>query len=205
MKHLLFIIAIFCAFASFAQAPTFDTVYTKQVSANFYEVKRYEWADGRYNESGTLLGDSLQTFTVMRDRYAQRAKDMAIEVQSIVTFPKELTAIRRESDRVETLTGRNPLDSLQAQNLEYFTGNTWVIRGDTSQNISFNQTAAGQFRYRVNNGTNRNAVIYGKSIVLLTAYPKTGQNTILYNNASGRFITTNNRLRIQKANETARK
>jgi len=201
MKQLLSVIALICAFSVSAQAPVFDTVYTTQVGAKFYEIKRFEWADGRYNESGTLLGDSLQTFTVMRDRYDQRAKDMAIEVQSIATFPKELTAIRREADRVETLTGRNPLDSLQAQNLEYFTGNTWVIRGDTSQNISFNQTAAGQFRYRVNSGTNRNAIIYGKSIILLTAYPKTGQNTIFFDNANGRFITTNNRLRIQKAVE----
>jgi hypothetical protein len=189
-------ILFFAAIAATAQAQT-DTSYIRQVGGLFYTVTRTDFADGGYTESQRLVGDSIGLYNQYRNSIEQQGKDMAVEVGFISGYSRRLTGLPRDGARIRTLTGRDPVDSLRLDSLTraHFTNQTWAIRGDTSQTISFNFTAAGVLRYRINNGANRNAQVIGTSILRLTGYPAQNRNTDFYL-VNRRYIRADNRLRI---------
>ena len=199
MKNILFLLAFLPLFA-FGQTPLSDTTYVKQIGVNFYEVTRFVYdTDGNeYNERQKLIGDSITLYTVRKNKFEQRGKDLAIEVQATSTFGKEITAILRQSDRTEALTGINPLDSLQKENIEYYTGNTFQILGDSIEELAFTVTAAGNLRCKVNNGTNKNVTVIGREVVRINNYPTQGKSTDFFSNGRAIFLTQDGKKRIRR-------
>lgn len=208
MKNIIFaILALLFPFAMSAQSVVSDTTYTAKVGSLFYEVTRYNYsADGNdYAIRQRLIGDSSALYAVRKSAYENRGRELAIEVQATATFARRINDIIRESERTKTLTGRSPLDTLQKENITLYTGNQWVIRGDTAQTITFSVTAGGLLRYRIDGGALRTADVIGASVVRLRNYPANGRNTDFFDNGKGRFITQDNRLRIQRVNEQQRR
>lgn len=203
-KLIFKIIAFFIAFSpalTFAQAVVSDTVYTEQKSNGlFYKTTVYYYDDARLDfiMQSRLIGDSTALYETNKTAFEQRGSDMSVEVRSTATFSREITAIVRENNKVKASTGKSPLDSLQKENIEYFTSGTWTVRGDTSQNIAFTVTAAGQLRYRINNGTARNATVIGKHIVRLINYDGTNKDRDFFFNGKTWFITQDNKRRLQR-------
>lgn len=205
MKNILTFFALIFAFAANAQV-TFDTTYIRQTGALFYNITRVEYANGNYSESAQLIGDTAAVYTQSRSRIEQRGRDMGIEVAATATFGREFTNIRTQAAQIATLTGKNPVDDLRTDSTTraHYTLQTWVIRGDTSQNISFNYTASGLLRYRINNGTNRNAQVIGTSVIRLLGYPTASQNTDFFLTRPNRYLTQDGKRRIVLSNQANR-
>lgn len=198
-KYILFFFAAITAATATAQSDgRTDTSYIQQVGRIFFTVTRVDFPNGTYRESRDIIGDSMALFSQYRNTTEQQAKDMATEVSFISGYARRITGLIRDGERIRTLTGRNPVDSLRLDSATraHYTGRTWLIRGDTAQNISFNYTAAGALRYRINNGANQPAIPIGRAIVRLRHYPSSGRDTDFYLVAPNRYIVTSGRLRI---------
>lgn len=204
MKHLFVLFALFCAFYVSAQTPT-DTTYYVNESGNWFKVRAINYANQSRNLNYEFIGDSVALYESNLSTTGQRIADMAVEVQSIANFTKELNQITTTNTQVRIASGKNFLDTLYSQNKDWYLQGTWVMRGEDSGTFVFSETAAGQLRYSFNGGTIRNATPYGKSAVILAGYPAAGKTTIFWYNGKNWMQRADAKLRLVRTAPTSRK
>jgi len=204
MKHLLSVIALICAFSVSAQVAE-DTTYFAKESGFWFKVRAIKYANQNRNLSYEYIGDSVSLYNYNFNAQSQRITEMAIEVQSVAKFTKELNQVSAINAQTRTASGKNFLDSLYAQNKDWYLAGTWVMRGEDSGTFAFTETAAGQLRYSFNGGTARNATPFGKQAVILTGYPTTGKTTVLWFDGKNWMMRADAKLRIVRTDPTARK
>jgi hypothetical protein len=164
-----------------------DTTYVSNNAANFYKVHRVVYDNGAYLEDAQLAGDSLQLYQNGRNYIADLASQFAGTIANTYNYSQRVTAIFRESDRIQALTGRNPIDSLRADNEALWLG-TWNVRGDTSQVITISKISTGAYRWRIGTGTLRVAQPIANTIIRLNNYPVSGKFTDFFRIAGDRYI-----------------
>jgi len=204
MKHLLSIIALFCAFSVSAQIAE-DTTYFAKENGQWFKIRSIQYANQNRNLNYEFVGDSTALYNSNLNTTGQRVADMAIEVQSTANFTKELNQISITNTQVRTASGQNFLDTLYAQNKDWYLTGTWAMRGEDSGTFAFSETAAGQLRYSFNGGTIRNATPYGKQAVILAGYPIAGKTTIFWYNGKNWMQRADAKLRLVRTAPTARK
>ena len=187
MKHILSIFIAFFAFQLSAQMVVIDTTYISNTSGKYYKVHRIVYDNGAYTEDAQLAGDSLQLYQNGKNFIADRASMFAGTIASTYDFSQRITAIFRESDRIQSLTGRNPVDSLRADNEALWLG-TWNVRGDTQQVVVISKTATGAYRWRIGTGTLRVAQPIANTVIRLNNYPVSGRSTDFFRIAGDRYI-----------------
>ncbi len=204
MKHLIVIIALFCAFSVSAQIAE-DTTYFSKENGQWFKVRAIQYANQNRNLNYEFVGDSVALYNSNLNTTGQRVADMAVEVQSTANFTKELNRIATTNTQVRTASGQNFLDTLYTQNKDWYLTGTWVMRGEDSGAFVFSETLAGQLRYSFNGGTIRNATPYGKQAVILAGYPIAGKTTIFWYNGKNLMQRADAKLRLVRTAPTARK
>lgn len=197
MKQLTFLFLCISISLHAQNAPGVDTTYIKQVGNTFFAVQRTTYDNGNYTEAQNIVGDTAQLYQQFKNVAQQRATTMANDIRITSQYTRQITAIFRESDNTQALIGMNPIDSLRAENIDFWTG-TWNVRGDTAQTITISKTNAGLLRYKVNSGTFKAAQVIGRSVIRLNNYPNTGTSTDFYFYEGVKFIQTNGRRWIIK-------
>jgi len=187
MKHILSIFIAFFAFQLSAQMVVIDTTYISNTSGKYYKVHRIVYDNGAYAEDAQLAGDSLQLYQNGKNFIADRASMFAGTIASTYDFSQRITAIFRESDRIQSLTGRNPVDSLRADNEALWLG-SWNVRGDTQQVIVISKIATGAYRWRIGTQTARVAQPIANTVIRLNNYPVSGRSTDFFRIAGDRYI-----------------
>jgi hypothetical protein len=187
MKHILSIFIAFFAFQLSAQMVVIDTTYISNTAGKYYKVHRIVYDNGAYTEDAQLAGDSLQLYQNGKNFIADRASMFAGTIASTYDFSQRITAIFRESDRIQSLTGRNPVDSLRADNESLWLG-SWNVRGDTQQVIVISKIATGAYRWRIGTGTLRVAQPIANTVIRLNNYPASGRSTDFFRIAGDRYI-----------------
>jgi len=203
MKNIFIFISVLFTTQTFSQ----DTTYIRQIGSNFYNVVKYEYENGGYTEIQTFIGDSLSLFQVNKEKFNRNGNDMAIEVKATSTFVKKINEIFRESDRIKTLTGRNPIDSLRldTENRSHFTSKQWVVRGEVNQTIVFTYTNGGLLRYKIDANPNQTARCIGIWIIRLLDYPTTNTYTDFFMVSPDLYMTQDAKRIIRLRPQTARK
>jgi hypothetical protein len=187
MKHILSIFIAFFAFQLSAQMVVIDTTYISNTSGKYYKVHRIVYDNGAYAEDAQLAGDSLQLYQNGKNFIADRASMFAGAIATTYDFSQRITAIFRESDRIQSLTGRNPVDSLRADNEALWLG-SWNVRGDTQQVIVISKAATGAYRWRIGTGTLRVAQPIANTVIRLNNYPVSGRSTDFFRIAGDKYI-----------------
>lgn len=187
MKHILSIFIAFFAVQLSAQMVVIDTTYISNTNGKYYKVHRIVYDNGAYAEDAQLAGDSLQLYQNGKNFIADRASMFAGTIASTYDFSQRITAIFRESDRIQSLTGRNPVDSLRADNEALWLG-SWNVRGDTQQVIVISKIATGAYRWRIGTGTLRVAQPIANTVIRLNNYPTSGRSTDFFRIAGDRYI-----------------
>jgi hypothetical protein len=187
MKHILSIFIAFFAFQLSAQMVVIDTTYISNTAGKYYKVHRIVYDNGAYTEDAQLAGDSLQLYQNGKNFIADRASMFAGTIATTYDFSQRITAIFRESDRIQSLTGRNPVDSLRADNEALWLG-SWNVRGDTQQVIVISKAATGAYRWRIGTGTLRVAQPIANTVIRLNNYPVSGRSTDFFRIAGDRYI-----------------
>ena len=187
MKHILSIFIAFFAVQLSAQMVVIDTTYISNTSGKYYKVHRIVYDNGAYAEDAQLAGDSLQLYQNGKNFIADRASMFAGTIATTYDFSQRITAIFRESDRIQSLTGRNPVDSLRADNESLWLG-SWNVRGDTQQVIVISKAATGAYRWRIGTGTLRVAQPIANTVIRLNNYPVSGRSTDFFRIAGDRYI-----------------
>ena len=187
MKHILSIFIAFFAFQLSAQMVVIDTTYISNAAGKYYKVHRVVYDNGAYTEDAQLAGDSLQLYQNGKNFIADRASMFAGTIATTYDFSQRITAIFRESDRIQSLTGRNPVDSLRADNEALWLG-SWNVRGDTQQVIVISKAATGAYRWRIGTGTLRVAQPIANTVIRLNNYPASGRSTDFFRIAGDRYI-----------------
>lgn len=187
MKHILSIFIAFFAVQLSAQMVVIDTTYISNTNGKYYKVHRIVYDNGAYAEDAQLAGDSLQLYQNGKNFIADRASMFAGTIASTYDFSQRITAIFRESDRIQSLTGRNPVDSLRSDNESLWLG-SWNVRGDTQQVIVISKIATGAYRWRIGTGTLRVAQPIANTVIRLNNYPTSGRSTDFFRIAGDRYI-----------------
>ncbi|MFO0204275.1 MAG: hypothetical protein ACK528_14230 [Alphaproteobacteria bacterium] len=187
MKHILFFCAMIFAHIAIGQVVTLDTTYITNNAGKYYKVHRVVYSTGAYAEDAQLAGDSLQLYEQGKGYIANLAATFASDINSTWNYSQRVTAIFRESDRIQSLTGRNPVDSLRADNESLWLG-SWNVRGDTQQVVVISKTATGAYRWRIGTGTLRVAQPIANTVIRLNNYPTSGRSTDFFRIAGDRYI-----------------
>ena len=187
MKHILSIFIAFFAVQLSAQMVVIDTTYISNAAGKYYKVHRIVYDNGAYAEDAQLAGDSLQLYQNGKNFIADRASMFAGTIATTYDFSQRVTAIFRESDRIQSLTGRNPVVSLRADNESLWLG-SWNVRGDTQQVIVISKAATGAYRWRIGTGTLRVAQPIANTVIRLNNYPVSGRYTDFFRIAGDRYI-----------------
>ena len=187
MKHILSIFIAFFAFQLSAQMVVIDTTYISNTNGKYYKVHRVVYDNGAYTEDAQLAGDSLQLHQNGKNFIADRASMFAGTIATTYDFSQRITAIFRESDRIQSLTGRNPVDSLRSDNESLWLG-SWNMRGDTQQTIVISKIATGAYRWRIGTQTARVAQPIANTVIRLNNYPVSGRSTDFFRIAGDRYI-----------------
>ena len=187
MKHILFFCAILSAHIAIGQVVTLDTTYITNTAGKYYKVHRVVYDNGAYAEDAQLAGDSLKLYQQGKGYISNLAATFASDINSTWNFSQRITAIFRESDRIQSLTGRNPVDSLRADNEALWLG-SWNVRGDTQQVITISKISTGAYRWRIGTGTLRVAQPIANTVIRLNNYPVSGRSTDFFRIAGDRYI-----------------
>ena len=187
MKNILtFLFFAICATIT-AQTVTLDTTYITNVSGQYFKVHRVVYSTGAYAEDAQLAGDSLQLYQQGKGYISNLAATFAADINSTWNYSQRITAIFRESDRIQSLTGRNPVDSLRADNESLWLG-TWNMRGDTQQTIVISKISTGAYRWRIGTQTARLAQPIANTVIRLNNYPTSGKFTDFFRISGDRYI-----------------
>lgn len=187
MKNILTILFLSICATITAQNITLDTTYISNQNGKFYKVRRVVYDNGAYAEDAQFGGDSLQLYTEGKWYIANLAATFASDINSTWNYSQRITAIFRESDRIQSLTGRNPVDSLRVDNESLWLG-TWNVRGDTQQVITISKINTGAYRWRIGTGTLRVAQPIANTVIRLNNYPTSGKFTDFFRIAGDRYI-----------------
>lgn len=188
MKHTIIILLSFICASISAQTVILDTTYVSNNAAKFYKVHRVVYDNGAYSEDAQLAGDSLQLYENGRNFIADLASQFAGTIANTYNYSQRITAMFRESDRIQALTGRNPVDSLRADNEALWLG-TWNVRGDTSQAITISKNATtGAYRWRIGTSAFRTAQPIANTVIRLNGYPVSGTFTDFFRISGDRYI-----------------
>ena len=204
MKHLIVLFALFCAFSTFAQIAE-DTTYFAKENGQWFKIRAIQYANQNRNLNYEYIGDSIALYNYNLNAQSQRVADMAVEVQSVAKFTKELNQVSAINAQTRTASGKNFLDSLYTQNKDWYLAGTWVMRGEDSGTFAFTENAQGRLQYSFNGGTARNATPFGKQAVILTGYPITGKTTVLWFDGKNWMMRADSKLRIVRTGQTVRK
>lgn len=187
MKHTFIILLSFIFATANAQSVVLDTTYITNSAGRYYKLHRVVYDNGAYSEDAQLAGDSLQLYQNGRNYIADLASQFAGTIENTWNYSRRITAMFRESDRIYVMTGRNPIDSLRAQNESNWLG-TWWLRGDTSLTITISKAANGSFRWRVGTGTLRACQPIANRHIRLNNYLGTGKSIDLFSVSGDRYM-----------------
>lgn len=187
MKHTFVILLSFIFATSNAQSVVLDTTYITNSAGRYYKLHRVVYDNGAYSEDAQLAGDSLQLYQNGRNYIADLASQFAGTIANTWNYSQRITAIFRESDRIQALTGRNPVDSLRADNEALWLG-TWNVRGDTQQVVTISKISTGAYRWRIGTGTLRVAQPIANTVIRLNNYPVSGKFTDFFRISGDRYI-----------------
>lgn len=175
---------------AFAQngAPVADTSYRVQQGANFYEVRTTFYPDGEEVTYKDFIGDSSALVEGMKARITSKAASLAIDVSYTSTAKKQLTGLIRESNDVLSLTGIDPMQAVQDENVGPFLADGWTIRrDDVTSPIAFTVNAQNNLRYAVNGGATKAANLFGR-VIRLRNYPSNGVDTDMFLMKNGNYV-----------------
>jgi len=110
MKQLFVLFALFCAFSVSAQVAE-DTTYSVKENGFWFKVRAIQYANQNKNLNYEFIGDSLALYNYNLNAQGQRVADMAVEVQSVARFTKELNQVSAINAQTRTASGKNFLDS----------------------------------------------------------------------------------------------
>jgi hypothetical protein len=168
MKHILFFCAFFTAHIAIGQVVTLDTTYITNASGKYYKVHRVVYSTGAYAEDAQLAGDSLQLYTEGKGYIANLAATFASDINITWNYSRRITAIFRESDRIQ---------------------GTWNVLGDTSQVITISKnTTTGAYRWRIGTSAFRTAQPIANTVIRLNGYPTSGTFTDFFRISGDRYI-----------------
>ena len=180
-------------FAGISTAQTGDVVkdssYTVASSGKFIQARYVEYEDGSSvtTTQPALTADELQQ--KKKSEYEQQVSTMAKDVAYVSFFKRSLTGIKRQSDAIKTLTGKSPLDTIQANSIAIYTVPGWTIveNGAAARDIVFTVTAQGVMRYKIGSDAAKPVWFYG-SAMRLKNHIGTGIDTDLFRLENGNFV-----------------
>ncbi len=206
MKSILFILCM--VFAGLISAQTGDIVkdssYTVASAGKFIQARYVEYKDGSSvtTTQPALTADEL--LQKKKSEYEQQVYTMAKDVAYVSFFKRSLTEIKRQADAIKTMTGKSPLDTIQANLISIYTVPGWTIveNGSAARDIVFTVTAQGVMRYKIGSDAAKPVWFYG-SAMRLKNHIGTGIDTDLFQLENGNFVdaTRSNILRRPGSNQ----
>lgn len=189
MRNFLFILLITPFFLT-AQSgdPVGDTSYFTVQGGKYYEIRTTFYPDGEEITMKDFIGDTAALVQGMKDRITSKAASLAVDVSYTSTAKKQLTGLIREANAVQTLTGIDPMQGVQDDNVAPFLADGWTIRrDDVTSPVVFTVNAQQNLRYAVNGGATKGARLFGRVIRLLN-YPANGGDTDMFLMKNGNFV-----------------
>jgi hypothetical protein len=181
MKYILFLLFALATATLTAQEVSQDSSVIFHQNGQFWKRQTIIYTTGESLVKTTLLGDTAQTVNTYTNAFRALASTLANDARFILTFRRQL---------IEAVTGADPLELIYADSVVFAPGWTISSGGAASQALNFSTTAAGQLRYNIAGGTNRNAFYFGE-VIQFRNFPYatglTGVTVNFYRRADGKY------------------
>lgn len=181
IKNLIFIVALLATFTATAQNVVRDTLFTINDGGQFFEVQRFDYADGSYSETSKAIGDTVALIDYMELRFYKTAQTYDRLASQLRFAPRDMGRMVQEDAKAQAEFGRSPLIELQQQYDSTFLLDTYTIGSSdpiTAAPVTFGRTAAGKLRM-TQGGVNYVVDLFGEAMRVRN-YPVQGKVTILY-------------------------
>lgn len=202
MKKILFLLLL--PLSVFAQRETkTDTTYLINESGKWFSARRVVYINNEETFNKTLIGDTARLVQNQIERITAQAASMARDAQTVSNFKRQLAGLIRESNAVLAASGVSPIDTVQKLHVLKFLAPGWTIRQSGAiTDISFLVNAQGRFRYTITGQQTRNADLFG-DVIILNAYPTTGNRVELYRNSEGNYMSLDRSVVVREPGSTA--
>jgi hypothetical protein len=190
MKYILFLLFALATATLTAQEVSQDSSVIFHQNGQFWKRQTIIYTTGESLVKTTLLGDTAQTVNTYTNAFRALASTLANDARFILTFRRQLNEVVRQAADIEAVTGADPLELIYADSVVFAPGWTISSGGAASQALNFSTTAAGQLRYNIAGGTNRNAFYFGE-VIQFRNFPYatglTGVTVNFYRRADGKY------------------
>jgi hypothetical protein len=206
MKYILFVLCMVFAGAISAQTGEVvkDSSYTVSSAGKFIQARYIEYEDGSSVTTTQPAFTADELLLKKKSEIEQLTSAMAKDVAYVSFFRRNLTEIKRQSDAMKVLTGKSPLDTIQANSVAIYTVSGWTIveSGAAARDVVFTVTAQGVMRYKIGSDAAKPVWFYG-SAIRLKNHIGTGIDTDLFRLENGNFVdaTRSNILRRPGSNQ----
>lgn len=156
------------------------------------------------NEEQTVFKKAIGAAAILENHYAdnfeQIAATMANNAETISRARKTLNEINDDATQIQTITGVDPLATIQQRyETELLTAGWQIDEGSGFVPLTFTINGQGNLRYSVNGGSTKGATIYG-GVILLKNYPARPTDTEFYLSGNGNryYSLPNKNVQIKK-------
>jgi len=104
-----------------------DSSYTIASAGKFIQARYVEYEDGSSVTTTLPVLTADELLFKKKSEIEQQVSAMAKDVAYVSFFRRNLTEIKRQSDAIKALTGKSPLDTIQANSGAIYTVPGWTI------------------------------------------------------------------------------
>lgn len=196
MKVILFILCMVFAGVISAQTGEIvkDSSYTVASAGKFIQARYVEYEDGSSVTTTLPALTADELLLKKKSEIEQHVLAMSKDVAYVSFFRRNLTEIKRKADAMKALTGKSPLDTIQAIGIAIYTVPGWTIveSGAAARDVVFTVTAQGVMRYKIGNDAAKPVWFFGNAM-RLNNHLGTGNDTDLFRLENGNFVDATRR------------
>lgn len=166
----------------------------------YFEVVTVDYDNEEQRITKTAIGAAAILEKHYADNFEQIAATMANNADTISRARKTLNEINNDATQIQTITGVDPLATIQARyETELLTPGWTIDEGAGFVPLTFTVNAQGNLRYSVNGANYKGATIYG-GVILLKNYPASPTDTEFYLSGNGNryYSLPNKNVQIKK-------
>lgn len=160
----------------------------------YFEILTVDYDNEEQKITKTAIGAAAILEKRYADNFEQIAATMANNADTISRARKTLNEINNDATQIQTITGADPLATIQARYESELLTPGWAIdEGAGFVPLTFTVNGQGNLRYSINGGSTKGATIYG-GVLVLKNYPSSPTDTEFFITGNGnRFYSLPNR------------
>lgn len=180
---------------TYAQEVVSDTTYLTQINGLFFEISRFDYKDGGYNQIAKLIGNTNDLLVYHQGLFYQQSLTFRNNAIQLANADRAFIRMIRYDDFLQSNYGISPILRIQTLNDTTFVNDTWQYEDENGVRfpITFSRNVSGKLRVTFNSNTTT-VHLFGQAMRIIN-FPSTTP-TNFYQIEDGVWIDASRRRRL---------